>query len=62
MPVYRVYRLDGAGKVWSAEWIEADDDAAALDVARKMADAAHIEVWQTQRLVGRIDPEPQAPA
>ena len=29
MPAYRVYCLDGTGKVLAAEWIEADDGAAA---------------------------------
>jgi hypothetical protein len=54
MPSYRVYCLDGAGKVWAAEWIEADDDAAALEAARQFTKAVQCEVWQGQRVVGRV--------
>lgn len=57
MPAYRVYCLDGAGKVWSAEWIEAESDSAALDAARQFADAAHCEVWLGERLVGKVEPQ-----
>ena len=56
MPAYRVYCLDGAGKVWAAEWIEAADDSAALESARQFKDAVHCEVWRGQRLVGRVEP------
>ena len=58
MPSYRVYCLDGAGKVWAAEWIEAGDDAAALKSARQFTEAVQCEVWQGQRLVGRVDLKP----
>jgi len=57
MSAYRVYCLDGAGKVWAAEWIDAADDAAALETARGFSKAVHCEVWQGQRLVGRVDPD-----
>ena len=56
MPAYRVYCLDGAGKVSSAEWIEAKSDTAALEAARRFTDAVHCEVWDGQRLVGRVEP------
>ena len=55
MPAYRVYCLDGAGKVWAAEWIEAESDSAALDAARRFAGAVHCEVWLAERLVGKVD-------
>lgn len=55
MPAYRVYCLDGAGKVWAAEWIEADSDHAALDAARRFADAVRCEVWLGERLVGKVE-------
>ncbi|HET6942227.1 MAG TPA: hypothetical protein VFH89_08705 [Sphingomicrobium sp.] len=58
MPSYRVYCLDGAGKVWAAEWIEADDDAAALEAARQFTRAVQCEVWQGQRAVGRVALKP----
>jgi hypothetical protein len=43
MSAYRVYCLDGAGKVWAAEWIEAGDDAAALELARQFTKAVQCE-------------------
>lgn len=58
MPAYRVYCLDGAGKVWAAEWIEAEDDSGALNSARQFSKAVQCEVWQGQRLVGRVDLKP----
>ena len=61
MPAYRIYCLDGAGKVWAAEWIEAPDDAAAIEAARQMDEAVRCEIWQGQRLVGRVEPGRQTP-
>jgi hypothetical protein len=58
MPAYRVYCLDGAGKVWAAEWIQAESDSAALGAAREFAGSAHCEVWLGQRLVGKVEPQP----
>jgi hypothetical protein len=64
MSAYRVYCLDGAGKVWAAEWIEADDDSSALESARQFIKAVQCEVWQGQRLVGRVSlkPDQQEPS
>lgn len=55
MPAYRVYCLDGAKKVQRAEWLEAADDESALEAAGQLTDALQCEVWQGQRLVGRVD-------
>jgi hypothetical protein len=52
---YRLYGLDGAEKVASAEWIEADDDEAATGIARNRHDGNLCEVWQGRRLVARLD-------
>ncbi len=54
MPVYRLYYLDGAAKVASAEWIEAADDAAAIEQARAKCASRRCELWQRQRLVARM--------
>lgn len=51
---YRLYCLDGVKKVASAEWIEADGDDAAIEVAKDMMDGQDCEVWQGPRLVARI--------
>lgn len=51
---YRLYGLDGVRKVASAEWIEADDDRAAIEAARDRFDGGDCEVWQGRRLVARL--------
>ena len=61
MPAYRVYCLDGAGKVWGAQWVEADHDAAALATARQFRNSVRFEIWQGQRLVGRVQPGQDQP-
>ena len=57
MPAYRLYRLDGAGKIMSAEWIEAEDDSAALDEAKRQVDGARYELWARNRLIERTLPK-----
>jgi len=52
---YRVYSVDGAGKIVSADWLEADDDANALVGARSRFNGLVLEVWERHRLVGRVD-------
>ena len=54
MAGYRLYGLDGVDKVASAEWIEADDDQAAIEVATKQMDGHDCELWQGSRLVARL--------
>ncbi len=51
---YRLYGLDGVRKVASGEWFEAEDDQAAIEVAKKMMDGHDCELWQGRRLVARI--------
>lgn len=55
MAGYRLYCLDGVRKVSSAEWIDADDDEAAIEVAKETHDGHECELWQGQRLVARLD-------
>ena len=55
MSSYRLYGLDGVRKVASAEWIEADDDRAAIEAAKTRFDAGDCELWQGRRLVARLD-------
>jgi hypothetical protein len=57
---YRLYCLDGVGKVVSAEWIEAEDDDTAIEAAKKLMDGYPCELWQNSRLVGRLDRKRQA--
>jgi hypothetical protein len=55
VPGYRLYCLDGADKVASADWIEADDDESAIEVARERLDGQECELWQRARLVARLN-------
>jgi hypothetical protein len=52
---YRLYRLDGAGKISSAEWLEATDDADAERQARDGNSGGAVELWDRNRLVARIE-------
>lgn len=56
MGTYRVYRLDGLGKIRAVEWLDALDDRFALEGARAIAEAGGCEVWQLSRKVGRVSP------
>ena len=53
---YRLYRLDGAGKIVSAEWLSAADDEDAARQARDGELSSTVEIWDRNRLVVRIEP------
>jgi hypothetical protein len=53
---YRLYRLDGAGRISSAEWLEATDDEDAARKARERSLDGTCEVWERNRLIARIEP------
>lgn len=55
MPAYRHYRLDGAGNISEAEWIDANDDDEAVRkvAARNLAYAS--EIWDRDRRVARVE-------
>ena len=57
MANFRLYRLDGAGKIASAEWLAADDDEHALEMARGLNESTTVEIWNRNRFVGRVQPE-----
>ncbi|HKX91858.1 MAG TPA: hypothetical protein VJM15_05460 [Sphingomicrobium sp.] len=52
---YRLYCLDGAGRVETAEWIEAADDQAAIAAASAGHQGRKCELWQGGRMVARLD-------
>ena len=52
---YRLYQLDGAGRINAAEWLEAVDDDEACRKARAQYSRGKYELWQQQRLVDCID-------
>jgi hypothetical protein len=54
LPSYRLYRLDGAGKIITADWIDAEsDDHALQEVKDRALDGPH-ELWERGRLVARF--------
>lgn len=56
MPAYRLYHLDGSGRVNSAEWLEAVDDSDAGNQASKLEmRAVSAELWQGERRVGYLN-------
>jgi hypothetical protein len=61
---YRVYRLNLAGRIMSGEWVEADSDAHARDLAHDLCDAEtpSVEVWQGARWVATLPCQDDAAA
>jgi hypothetical protein len=55
---YRLYCLDRANKVASAEWIEADSDEAAIEAAKERMNGQQLELWQRSRRIIRLDRKP----
>jgi hypothetical protein len=55
LPTYRLYRLDGAGKIIAADWVEAETDDLAMAEAAKavLAGNRSYELWDRNRLVAR---------
>ena len=51
---YRLYLLDGAGKISTARWIEASSDDEALRQAREQCGPGKHELWHGRRLVAAI--------
>ena len=53
---YRLYCLDGTGRINLAEWIEAKSDEQVIALVREMKpDAGKCEIWQGPRLVARLN-------
>jgi hypothetical protein len=52
---YRLYCLDGRGKITTAEWLDAASDEEALALARDARKPVPCEVWDRERLVGRVE-------
>ena len=61
MRSFRLYRLDGAGKITGADWIEADAEESAIVEARERIAKGSFELWDGQRLVAREAPDSGRP-
>ena len=57
---YRLYCLAGESKVSKGDWIEADDDEAAIELAKVTHAGYECELWQGKRLVACLDLRRQA--
>ena len=55
MQHYRLYCFDGANKISGVHEIEAENDALALEESKSIKPGVRCELWQRERLVGRID-------
>ncbi len=51
LPSYRLYRLDGAGNIMTADWLEAAADDDALTQAHERVDGSRFELWDGDRLI-----------
>lgn len=51
---YRLYRLDGAGKITTGEWVEAADDESAVRAATDSCGPGKHELWQRNRFIATI--------
>lgn len=59
---YRIYSLDGDGRIGFADWISADNDEDAIVQARNLKpDAQRCEIWQGKRLVAKLSPSRFSP-
>ena len=54
MADYRLYCLDGAGRIGSGEWIEADSDEAAIALVKAKKLNVRCEIWDRGRLVAKV--------
>jgi hypothetical protein len=61
---YRVYLLDGNGRIVAVREHQAENDAAVLKIAKQYCSGRSIEVWQRARFVGNLPkmPEPPSPS
>jgi len=53
LQTYRLSRLDGAGRINGAEWIDAAGDGDACSKASAQCPSGRYELWQKSRLVDR---------
>ncbi len=54
MAHYRLYCVDGAGKITRAQFIEASNDEDAVMIARSLKELVKCELWLRDRLVATI--------
>lgn len=60
MTDYRVYILNDKGHIQSDTLIVSDDDAQAIEAAKRLVGVRHVEMWDGERLVGRFKTTPDS--
>ena len=55
MTSYRLYSVDGEGKIVGAEWLDASNDIEAVDLARALKKGGNCEVWSRTRFVQLVE-------
>ncbi|MGZ2411980.1 hypothetical protein ACUXST_001401 [Sphingomonas sp. F9_3S_D5_B_2] len=58
MAQYRIYCLDGVGKITRSHEIDAKNDDEAIVFARRMKLGVKCELWQRDRFVAKLDAQP----
>ena len=54
MAAYRLYRFDGSGHIHTSMVVEAEDDAAAIQLASEMLAEGSGELWLEHRMITRL--------
>ena len=57
---YRVYILNDKGHIQSDALIVSENDAQAIEAAKKLGGVRHVEMWDGERLVGRFKTTPDS--
>jgi hypothetical protein len=58
LKTYRVYCLDAAQRMVTADWIEAASDAEAIATAEANGFGSKCEIWEGPRLVAKLEGDP----
>jgi hypothetical protein len=58
MPDYRLYCVDGAGKITAAHDLRATNDAEAVAEAHQLKLSTKCELWERGRLVAEVHAHP----
>ena len=53
---YRLYCLDGSGRLHEAEWLWAASDADAIALVEEKYPGGTCEIWEERRLVAKLSP------
>lgn len=63
MPTYRAYRLDARRRILTGGWLQARDDADAIEQAEDLCspETDTVELWEASRLVKDVDCGDDAP-